>query len=69
MSHMLAVDGSLYTWKIPDDGDGVESPDTTDGGGDDLKEQLSRNAHDCTVYDGPASIFQVPDDITFKSIG
>lgn len=69
MSHMLASDGYLYTWKVPGDGEGVKSPDATNGGGDELKQRMAKNAHDCKAYDGPASIFQPPNDITFKAIG
>lgn len=42
MSHMLALDSFLYTWKIPEDSDGVKSPDATQGGEDDLKERPTR---------------------------
>ncbi|WP_146135353.1 hypothetical protein [Antricoccus suffuscus] len=68
-SHILALDGYLYTWKVPGDSDGVKSRDTTNGGGDELKERMSQNAHDCVVYGGPSSIFQPPKDITFQSLG
>ncbi len=69
MSHVLARDGFLYTWKVPGDAEGVKSPDTTNGGGDELQRRLTKNAHDCKAYDGPASIVQPPSGITFTAVG
>lgn len=64
MSHMLTLDGFLYTWKVPSEAKGIKSPDLTEGG-DALKQRLVTHTHDCTVYDGPDSIFAPPTDITF----
>lgn len=66
MSHMLSVDGSLYTWKVPGNGIGVLSPDLTNM--EALKQKMGTNAHDCAPYIGPDSIFQPPTDIEFKSV-
>lgn len=68
-SHMLALDGYLYTWKVPSDSDAVKNTDATNGGADGLAERLDKNAHDCVVYDGPASIFEPPQGIPFTTIG
>lgn len=69
MSHMLATDGFLYTSKVPSESKAIKSEDVANGGGDELQKRLTKNAHDCKAYDGPASIFQTPTDITFVEIG
>lgn len=69
VTHMLIRDGSVYTWKASRDGKGAKAPDLTSDGGVELQQRVTRNAHDCKVFDGPASTFQPPNDITFVEVG
>lgn len=68
ISHVLGLDQMVYAWKIPGT-TGVQSEDLTSADDSEFMAQLQNNAHDCQVYGGPMSIFEVPSDITFQSVG
>lgn len=65
IGYVLSVDGFAYLWTLPGSGSGLKAPDPNAGNREALKERMTRNAHDCKAYDGPASIFEAPTDIEF----
>jgi len=69
VAHLLGLEGQVYSWKIPGDDSGVQTKDDTTDPASELAAQLTNNAHDCEAYTGPSSIFEVPSDITFQTVG
>lgn len=65
LSHILYYENATYMWKVPGDGGGVMAVGTGDEDLTVLEGQLRKNAHDCAAFAGPASMFQVPNNIEF----
>lgn len=66
LGHLLSYEGEVYTWMEPDATGAWAPSEDPEGERALLTERMERNASECAAYTGPASIFEVPEEITFS---
>lgn len=65
-SHVLGTGKTTYAWKTPGDAAGAKGDTSSGSEQAKLAALMETHASDCTLYTGPLSIFEVPDDIEFE---